>query len=109
VLLGTSGMNMDRPKLESINGHHHSVPAQRQLALKTRSNLSLNWEYRYASWNASVGKIAWRLLLSSKSDERKKLTPGFPSAKPISANVWAMVGFLVRKTVQPEYTVVLFI
>jgi hypothetical protein len=102
-------MNMDKPKLESINGHHHWIPAQRQLALKTQSNLSLNWEYRYASLNASVGKIAWRLLLSPKAGERKKLTPSFPSAKLVSVNVWAMVGFLVRRTVQPEYAVVLFI
>ena len=65
------------------------------LALKTRSNCSRNRGYRYASWNASVGKITWRLLLSSKSREQKKLAPSFPSAKLISANVWAMVDFPV--------------
>ena len=51
--------------------------------------------YRQASWKASVGKIVWRLLRSSKSREQKKLAPSFPSAKVVSANVWAMVDFPV--------------
>jgi len=48
-----------------------------------------------ASWKASVGKIAWRFLLSSKSREQKKLAPSLPSANAVSANVWAIVDFPV--------------
>ena len=39
--------------------------------------------------------MARMLLLSSKSREQKKLAPSFPSTKPISVNVWAIVDFPV--------------
>ena len=42
-----------------------------------------------------VGNILQRLFLSSKSHEQKKVAPSLPSAKLISANVWAMIDFPV--------------
>ena len=39
--------------------------------------------------------MARRLLLSLKSREQKKLAPSIPSAKLISANVWAIADFPV--------------
>ena len=62
---------------------------------KTQSNSFRKSGSWWASWKASVGKIAWRLLRSSKSREQKKLAPSFPSANAASANVWAMVDFPV--------------
>ena len=62
---------------------------------KTRRSSSRKEGYWQASWKASVGKIIWRLLRSSKSREQKKLAPSFPSAEVVSANVWAMVDFPV--------------
>ena len=65
----------------------------------------------WASWKASVGKIAWRLLLFSKSREQKKLAPSVPFAKAVSANVCAMVDFPVparpfsQKTCWPDWPV----
>ena len=66
---------------------------------------------RWASWKASVGKIAWRLLRPSKSREQKKLVPSLPSAKAVSADIWAMVDFPVparpfsQKTCWPDWPV----
>ena len=64
-------------------------------AFKTWSNSLRKCGYRHASWKATVGKIARRLLRSTKSHEQKKLAPSFPSAKALSATVWAMADFPV--------------
>ena len=74
---------------------HLGIKSFLGLALKTWTNCSQKRGYWYASWNASVGNITWRLLLPSKSYEQKKLAPRLPSAKLISANFWAMVDFPV--------------
>jgi len=58
-------------------------------------NADQNLGYLHASWTASVGKMKWRLLLSSKSREQKKEAPSWPSAKTLSAIVCAMVLFPV--------------
>jgi len=61
--------------------------------LRSFSSSSRNCGYRWASWNASVGRMSRPLLLSSNSREQKKLAPRVPSAKQISANVWAIADF----------------
>ena len=51
--------------------------------------------YICASWNASVGKIRWRLLRSSTPLEQKNDAPRRPLAKTRSATVCAIVDFPV--------------
>ena len=54
-----------------------------------------NSVYLRASWMAKVGKMRWRLLRSSKSQEQKKEAPSCPFGKILSATACAMVGFPV--------------
>jgi hypothetical protein len=51
--------------------------------------------YFCPSWNASVGKISWRLLRSSTPLEQKNDAPRRPSANVLSAMVCAIVDFPV--------------
>ena len=61
----------------------------------SRMKVDRNSVYLLASWTARVGKINWRLLRSSKSQEQKKEAPSRPSANVLSAIVCAMVLFPV--------------
>ena len=94
----------------SICEQSDSLPTSGHV-FKTWSNCFWKGSSWWASWKASVGKIAWRLLRPSKSREQKKLAPSFPSAKDLSANVWAIVDFPVparpfsQKTCWPDLPV----
>jgi len=63
-----------------------------------------NLGYLCASWTAMVGKMDWRLLLSSKSREQKKEAPSCPPAKVLSAIVCAMVLFPVPANPFSQHT-----
>ena len=60
--------------------------------------------YFRASWTASVGKMRRRLFRSSKSREQKNEAPSCPSAKTLSAIVWAIAVFPVRASPFNQYT-----